>query len=284
MPSYAFIGGVDVSRACLLAACETGAPPSVVVGYDESRSGAAGYVDLEPLCSTVGAPLLRTRDVNDASVIDALRHAAPDIIFVIGWSQLVHVEILGIPRFGCVGIHPTPLPVGRGRAPIPWTILRGCRRTASTMFFLTPGVDDGDIVGQLPFDVDEREDAGTLYAKHRAAHESLIREHLSTLLSGTALRQAQDESKATYWEARQPSDGRIPPQASVEQADRLVRAVTRPFPGAFVTRTDGSRLTIWRARPTEAVLASPGTLVESEDGLVLSCTDGGLLVLEAEAA
>jgi methionyl-tRNA formyltransferase len=279
---YVFIGGVDVSFACLRALCEAGRPPRLALGYDESRAQASGYADLAPLCEEHGVELLRVRDVNADDVRARLEAAEPEVGLVVGWSQLLKRPLLTLPRHGMVGIHPTPLPKGRGRAPIPWTILKGLPRTASTMFFLTEGVDDGDIVGAVPVEVEEREDAGSLYAKHRQAHVELVTTHIDQLLAGSVPRAPQDDASATYWPGRKPEDGRIDPTRPAAEVDRLVRAVTHPFPGAFLER-EGERVILWRTEPAEGPPdAAPGEIVSRDDGDFLSCGDGALRILEAD--
>jgi methionyl-tRNA formyltransferase len=151
-----FVGGVGVSRACLEALCDEGLPPGLVVGYDRSRAAASGFADMEAVAGRLGLPFLAARDVNDAAIVRAMGDLAPAVVWVIGWSQLVRRPILDLPAHGCVGIHPTDLPDGRGRAPIPWTILKGRTATASTMFLLTDGVDDGDVVGKVRMSVAPR--------------------------------------------------------------------------------------------------------------------------------
>ena len=126
--------------------------------------------------------------------------------------------------------------------------------------------------------LDPREDAGTLYAKHRAAHVALVRAHTEAPLAGTASATAQDHLAATYWQRRRPEDGRVDWTAPAETVDRVVRAVTRPFPRAFFER-DGRRVVIWRAEPGPEVGAPPGTVV---DGQLIACGRGSLHVLEAE--
>lgn len=276
--SYVFVGGVDISHACLEALCALGVPPALAVGYDASRASASGYRDLGDLADRHGFELVRTADVNDPVLVERIEGLRPALLYVLGWSQLVRPRLLAVPAHGAVGAHPTKLPEGRGRAPIPWTILKGLRETACTLFRLTEGVDDGPIVGQVPISVDAREDAGTLYAKHRAAHVELVRRHTAALLDGTAPAVEQDHAAATYWERRRPEDGRIDWSAPAVEVDRLVRAVTRPFPGAF---TDGGRV-IWRAEPADGIDAPPGTAFERDGVAHVACGEGALRILEAE--
>lgn len=279
--SYVFIGGVEISYACLEALCELGPAPALAVGYDESHAHASGYRDLGPLAERYGFELARVRDVNDHALVERIEALEPRLIHVIGWSQLVGPRLLAVPAHGCAGIHPTRLPEGRGRAPIPWTILKGLRTTACTMFLLTDGVDDGPIVGQVEVSVDPREDASTLYAKHRDAHIELVRRHTPELLAGTARTPEQDHSAATYWERRTPEDGRIDLTTSAQEVDRLVRAVTRPFPGAFFDHGD-RRVVIWRAERGPDVDAAPGTLLRQDRATFVVCGTGSLRILEAD--
>jgi methionyl-tRNA formyltransferase len=275
---YVFVGGVDISHACLRQLCEQGLPPALAVGYDASRAHASGFRDLGDLAERHGFPLVRTADVNDPALVERIERLRPKLLYVLGWSQLIKPRLLAIPAHGAAGTHPTKLPLGRGRAPIPWTILKDLRETACTLFLLGEGVDDGPIVGQVEFAVDAREDAGTLYEKHRAAHLELLATHTPALLDGSARAVEQDHAAATYWERRRPEDGRIDWTAPAVEVDRLVRAVTHPFPGAFTD--DGA--VIWRAEPANGDGAPPGTVFE-RDGLPhVACGEGSLRVLEAE--
>ena len=272
-----FIGGVEVSLACLTALVEAGLPPALSIGYGDARSDASGLADAGELAARHGFPHVRTDDVNEVSLVERVESLQPSLIYVIGWSQLIKPRLLGAAP-ACVGIHPTRLPEGRGRAPIPWTILEGLSSTASTMFHLTEGVDEGDVVGMVDIEVEPREDAGTLYAKHRDAHVQLVLEHTAALLEGRAPRTPQDHERATYWPRRRPEDGRIDWSRPAAEVDRLVRAVTRPFPGAFTDTPEG-RVTIWRAEPAEDVDAPPGSWL---DDSVVACGSGSLRILEAE--
>ncbi len=275
---YVFVGGVDISHACLAALCELGLAPALAVGYDASRAQASGYRDLGDLAERHGFPLVRAADLNDPQLVDRIEGLRPKLLYVLGWSQLVKPRLLAIPEHGAAGMHPTKLPEGRGRAPIPWTILKGLTETACTLFLLREGVDDGPVVAQVPVVVDPREDAGTLYAKHRAAHIELVREHTRALLDGTARPVEQDHAAATYWERRRPEDGRIDWTAPAIEVDRLVRAVTRPFPGAFTD--DGA--VIWRAEPADGADLRPGTRFERDGVPHVACGEGALRVLKAE--
>ena len=47
-----------------------------------------------------------------------------------------------------LNFHPSLLPKDRGRSVLAWQIEEGYTETALSMFYITKGVDDGDIIAQ----------------------------------------------------------------------------------------------------------------------------------------
>ncbi len=79
--------------------------------------------------------MVKTGHINDPAAIAAIRQHGIDWLFIVGWSQIAGEEALRrLPRRGALGMHPTLLPEGRGRAAIPWAILKGLSRTGVTLF------------------------------------------------------------------------------------------------------------------------------------------------------
>jgi methionyl-tRNA formyltransferase len=238
---------------------------------DDRGVTKSGRVYLDEFCGEHAIPLVKVRNINDPEAVEAIRQARIDWLFIIGWSQIARTDVLAAPRNGVLGMHPTLLPQGRGRAAIPWAIIKGLERTGVTMFKLDQGVDTGEIVDQVVIELSERTDAGELYRAVDAAHVTLMETAFPKLLNGTIQLRKQSEDEASEWPGRTPEDGRIDLAGSVRDAERLVRATTRPYPGAFIVR-DGRKLIVWRA-----------ALAESDgDGELLPFRDGELRLIETE--
>lgn len=274
----AWVSFDTIGRDCLLAAREAGAEIVAVVTLpgpiDPSRSGQCSFDD-------VGAPVVETRDVNAPETVEAVRAAAPDSIFVVGWSQLVRDDFLALGPKGVFGMHPTLLPRHRGRAPIPWAILSGLARTGVTLFEIVDATaDSGPIVGQVEVPVAADETATTLFDKLARAHVELIRECVPLLAAGTAPRREQDARRASAWPKRTPADGIIDWDTRAPYLHDWVRAQTRPYPGAFTYLGD-EKLVVWSARPVPWEGEAPaGTVVAA--GPVVACGEGALLLEEVE--
>jgi methionyl-tRNA formyltransferase len=216
----------------------------VITLRDEIDASKSGRVFVDEFCAEHSVPLLKIKNVNDTDVIDAVHRHALDWLFIIGWSQIAKAPVLSAPRRGVLGMHPTLLPEGRGRAAIPWAIIKGLSKTGVTMFQLDEGVDTGPIVAQYELPLEPDETAATLYPRVQVAHRALIAQIWPALANDKVTVTPQDHSRASEWPGRRPSDGLITPSMTVDEADRLVRATTRPYPGAFWI--DGDRtLRVW---------------------------------------
>lgn len=243
-----FVTCVQLGLHCLEAVDLHGGRFSVIVTLpDDSARAKSGRVDLDDFAARTATPLLKVPNINDSACVEHLRELQLDWLMIIGWSQIARAPVLNVARLGTLGMHPTLLPKGRGRASIPWAILKGLDETGVTLFKLDEGVDSGPIAAQARIPVTPDETAATLYAKVSEAHASLLAEAWSAITDGTLAFRAQDHAAATLWPGRKPEDGLLAPDLPVLDAERLVRAVTRPYPGAFYDDVAG-RLRIWSAR------------------------------------
>ncbi len=245
-------------------------PPSLASRHSD-------FVDLSADAAALGAAMIHAADCNAPDCVAAIAAVGVDLVFVIGWSQLCRAEFVAAAGGRLVGYHPAALPRLRGRAAIPWTILAAEPITAGSLFWIAEGVDSGPIIGQHYFHVAADEDAEGLYALHMAALARLLEAQLPLLAAGTAAAMVQDERFATWAARRTPADGVIDWRRSAADVARLVRAVTRPYPGATTIGASGD-LTLWKARVGDdgwRHLALPGQVIARDaDGFSVMCGDG----------
>ncbi|MDN7124520.1 methionyl-tRNA formyltransferase [Pseudidiomarina sp. 1APP75-32.1] len=265
-----FVTCVQLGLSCMEAIHEAGGKLSFAMTLEDNQAvNKSGRIYLDEFCDRYGIPVLKSRHVNNQNVIDAIKEHELDWLFIIGWSQIASEQVLDAPKRGVLGMHPTLLPIGRGRAAIPWAILKGLNKTGVTLFKLDTGVDTGPIVDQIEIPISSTTDAQDLYQLVEAAHVELMRKTVPALLADELELREQDHSLATEWLGRRPEDGEINLDGSVYDAERLVRAVTRPYPGAYAV-LDGVKYVIWRAE-----------IIDPEDGeFGLRFFDGWLKALE----
>jgi methionyl-tRNA formyltransferase len=274
-----------IGRDCLVAASEAGAEIVGVVTLpgpiDPDRSGQCSF---EEVATRLGATLHETKDVNAEETLAFVAGLEPELIFVVGWSQLVRDPFIALAREGVFGMHPTLLPRHRGRAPIPWAILTGLARTGVTLFEIVDATaDSGAIVGQVVVDIARDETATTLFERLTGAHVELVREWVPQLIARSAPRIPQDPMRASTWHRRTPADGIIDWETRAAYLYDWVRAQTRPYPGAF-TFLGEERVIVWHASAVELSAAAPaGTIVEvGPAGPVVACGEGGLVLEDVQ--
>lgn len=267
----AFTTCVQLGKSCIEEIYKIGGSLDLMITLkDEKAKNKSGRIYLDDISKEHNVPLLKINHINDSEVLDAIEEYEIDWLFIIGWSQIAGEAVLNAPTYGCVGMHPTLLPKGRGRAAIPWAILKGLDKTGVTMFKLDAGVDTGDIIGQGVIPMDETTTATELYEKVDEMHIQLIRDYWDSIVNNTVELKKQDNSIATEWPGRKPADGEIFSEMSMVEAERLVRAVTHPYPGAFYINGN-QKTVIWKAK----VQTEP-----EENGIKLK--DGYLIPVEYE--
>jgi methionyl-tRNA formyltransferase len=284
-PRVVWVSFDVIGLRCLEAASAAGANVVGIVSLPSSPEGSpAGWCGFGEIADRLESHWVETADINSQAAIQQIESLQPDMIFVVGWSQLLRQPIISLAAQGVFGMHPTLLPRHRGRAPIPWAILWGLTKTGVSLFEIAdPSADSGAIVGQVEVPIDPDETATTLYDKLLHAHIALIDRFVPLLLAGTAPRVPQDPRRASSWPKRTPADGIIDWETRADSLYDWVRAQTHPYPGAYTWLND-QRLVIWSARPTGSHTAEPaGTVVaHREEGIVVCCGSDALLLEEVE--
>ncbi len=243
---FAFVTCVQIGLSCMESIYNINGKLDLIISLpDEKAKKKSGRIYIDEFAAKHNIPVLKSNHVNDSEVIEAIKAYEIDWVFIIGWSQIASKEMINSPAIGVIGAHPTLLPVGRGRAAIPWAIIKGLNVTGVSFFKMDEGVDTGLILGQEKVLIEPTETALTLYNKVNTSHESLIEKLFLDLQKNQVKGVVQDESKATYWEGRKPIDGELSLTMSVDEVDRLVRATTKPYPGAFINR-EGKKIVIWK--------------------------------------
>jgi methionyl-tRNA formyltransferase len=265
-PKIAFVGAHVEARAPFRHIVEAGYNLSTLVTLDEeSLAEMSGGVDLGEIARHHDIPVLRVKNVNQPEAVQWIAGHAPDVLLVVGWTQLVQRELLAVPKLASLGFHASLLPKYRGRAPVNWAIIHGETVTGNTMITLEPEADSGDIVAQRTIAITDEDDCGTVYQKVGETEVDMLDEVLPLIERGVLPRTPQDHQAATVMPRRRPEDGLIAWNGATRAVYNWVRALTDPYPGAF-TFLGSSRIWIWRAAMDGSTLPppnghQPGTVV-----------------------
>lgn len=254
------------------------------------RYSVAGYQSFDGIAEDHDLPVYYPETYElDESDQATLRGYDERLLVVNGWQRLVPGAVLESFERGALGVHGSAygLPEGRGRSPLNWSLIEDLDRFLLSVIRLDETADSGDIAGTVKFDISPHDDIRTLYYKTAVATQRILAATLDDILAGTHEFRSQ-AGTPTYYHKREPEDGAINWKNPTHEVYNLVRAVARPYPGAF-TAYEGERVIIWEAMPFSDDFrfeADPGTVVrtfETTGEFVVKTADGTLLVTDWEA-
>lgn len=290
---FAWVGFHAEGLPALHALLGAGAPIGAVLTLTpELRAKRSGGIDYAPLCAEYGIPLHGITGINEPEAFEILGRLAPDVIFVIGWHQIVRPPVMRLARRGLIGAHASYLPHNRGSAPVNWAIIRGERAAGNTLMWLAEGVDEGDVIAQRAFPITPYDTCATLYARVAASNRDMLLEVLPRLMAGERPGQPQGHSTEPVLPRRRPADGTINWNAPAKSVYDFIRALTRPYPGAF-SMLDGKKWCVWDAALVPDTGPIPGTApgdvlgpvvspCASACGQMVACGSGAVILLELE--
>ena len=271
--------GCEGLRALLRAGIEVAA----VFTHRDNPNENIWFESVAEVAAQHGISVFAPDDINHPLWVARIREMAPDALFSFYYRELVKPAILEIPPLGCFNLHGSLLPKYRGRVPINWAIINGESETGVTLHHMTPRPDDGDIVAQRRVPITGDDTARTVFDKCVVAARELLDETLPKIIDGSAPRIAQNPDDATYFGGRKPADGQIDWNKSAREVRNLIRAVTRPYPGAFTFNGD-RKITVWQATDVTREYSQgeenrAGTILSVEP-LVVACGENTALQLD----
>jgi methionyl-tRNA formyltransferase len=225
-------------------------------------------------------PVIQPETFKSSEVVEKLASFQPELIIVAAFGAILPPEVLSLPKFACLNVHPSLLPRHRGPSPVANTILCGDELTGVTIMLMDAGMDTGPILAQEKVGISFTNTTGELSSKLADVGAKLLLETLPKWLGGELGPQPQDESQATYSKLITSKDAEIDWHLSAVELWWRVRAYN-PWPSCY-TCCQGKRLKINKAIPfgglaeggvgeVVALAESPGVGVVTGDGILGLC-------------
>jgi methionyl-tRNA formyltransferase len=230
--------------------------------------------------AAAGIPVYQPQKIRAEESYEYFRDAAPDVVVIIAYGQIIPARLIEIPRLGWINLHGSLLPKYRGAAPIHWAIAKGETRTGLTTMQIDAGLDTGPMLLKHEIEIAPDETAPELYARLAEAGAPLIVETLRGLASGTITPTPQDNSQATLAPPLKKEDGRINWSLPAQTIYNRIRGF-QPWPGAFTTFR-GKQCAIWgKPAPDQSgVTSTPGTIRANGADVDVTCGAETALRLE----
>jgi len=225
------------------------------------RGRAVVFPQVKKLALERQIPVIQPKTFKSSEVVGKLASFQPELIIVAAFGAILPPEVLSLPKFACLNVHPSLLPRHRGPSPVANTILCGDELTGVTIMLMDAGMDTGPILAQEKAGISFMNTTGSLSSTLADVGAKLLLATLPKWLGNELRPQAQDEAQATYSKLITSEDAEIDWRLSAVELWRRVRAYN-PWPICY-TLYQGKRLIIHKSIPI-------GDVAEGEIGEVVA--------------
>jgi len=263
---------------------DSGLELSAVITQPDKPSGREQDIVFSPVKNLAVEKNLEVYQPKSLIKIDGfvlIEKLAPDLIIVADYGKIIPKNILDLPKFGTLNIHPSLLPKHRGPSPLQETILNGDKETGVTVILLDEEMDHGPIVGQEKLEIgNQKYSLAELRQKLAELGGDLATKVLPDYLSGKIKPITQDHNRATYTKIIAKEDGKINWEKSAEEIDCQLRAYGE-WPGSWTEWENNSKkykLKIIEAEILESPRGIPGTIYVQNNNLTVQCGRNSLII------
>ncbi len=282
-----FMGTPVFALSCLEKLIEAGHEVAAVFTQPDKPKNRGKQIQMTPVkeCALkhgieVYQPLSLRKGEDAETSLEVLKKIAPECIVVVAYGQILPESILELPKYGCINVHASLLPMYRGAAPIQRCIQFGEKKTGVTTMYMAKGLDTGDMILKDEMDIPEDMTGSELHDRLAEMGGKLIVRTLEELKSGTAPRIPQ-EGDTCYASMISKEELLIDFTKPAVQVRDFIRAMSAA-PCAY-TMLDGKRLKVYGAKlSAKNYSGQPGEIADP-DSFAVMCGDGALEFTEIQA-
>lgn len=260
----------------------------VVSCYTRAPAQAGRGLELKPspvhrAAERFGIPVFTPSSLKTPDVAEQIASHQADVAVVVAYGMILPQVILDIPELGCLNLHASLLPRGRGAAPIQRAVMAGDAESGVCVMKMEAGLDTGPVGMVERLEISPDMTSGELHDRLAPLGADLMVRALAALGRGGLRFTAQPEEGVTYAAKIANAEAKLNWGRPARQVHDLVRGLA-PFPGAFAEIDLGKgpeRLKVLRTALAGGA-AEPGMLLD-EEGTV-ACAEGAVKLLQVQRA
>jgi methionyl-tRNA formyltransferase len=200
------------------------------------------YSRLEKYCNQMAIYFERISNFSEPTFVEKIKILCPDLLVICHFQKIIQQDLIDVPKFGSINLHPSLLPNYRGMAPQHWPIINGDKETGVTVHFVDKDVDTGDIIMQHKLLIEDSWYVSDLQNSMKPIYSTIIKDAVDIICKGNHKYFIQRNLEGSYYGRLKISDCHISLDISIRDAHNIVRAVSFPYFGARF-----EDLIIWKA-------------------------------------
>jgi methionyl-tRNA formyltransferase len=193
-------------------------------------------------------PFMKITEDEIPKVTELVQKINPDFIFSFYFRFMLPNQVLASAKIAAFNMHGSLLPKYRGRVPINWAVLHGETETGATLHVMEQKPDAGDIVDQEKVAILPDETAFDVFKKVSDVAVLVLKRAIPSIVEGNFPRKKNDLAKGSYFGGRKPEDGQIHLEKPTQEIYNLIRALSPPYPSAYLENVDGNKFYIYRGK------------------------------------
>tara|TARA_B100001250_G_C19816984_1_gene799081 strand:- start:5482 stop:6390 length:909 start_codon:yes stop_codon:yes gene_type:complete len=199
---------------------------SLIITYELLLDKTYGYESVIEKFSDSEIEVLNPNRVN-INLINKIKLISPDIIFSVYYRKILPKSLLGLPKLGCINIHPSLLPSYRGPVPTAWAIQNGETNFGITIHYMDEGIDTGDILVQEKYPINDNETGYELYTKAMKLGAKLLEDNFENIIN-KKLKPIKQNGKSSYY-GKKTGKYNIDWNDSAKNINNKIRVHAKPF-------------------------------------------------------
>lgn len=213
----------------------------------------------------------------DREAVEYLKELNPDFIIVVAFGQILTKEVLDIPKYGCINLHASLLPMYRGAAPLNWVVINGEKATGNTTMLMDVGLDTGDMLLKDEISLDNNITAGEVHDILMNRGGKLLIDTIEGLVSDS-IQRVKQEGETCYAKMLSKEIAKIDWSKSSTQVHNLIRGLN-PWPIAHTIYNEQNMKIYESEALSESSSKECGTIISvNKEGIKVSCGEGVLLI------
>ncbi len=279
-----FMGSPDFAVVSFEHLCRAGHEIIGVVSVPDKPKGRGNKLTPTPTklaANAKGIEVYTPATLRDGAFLNVLEMLQPEVIVVVAYGKILPQYVLDFPKYGCFNVHGSLLPEYRGAAPMQRAIIDGKEKTGVTVQYMAAGIDTGDMLLKKEYTIAPDDNFENVHDALAELGGKAICEVLELAESGKLVREAQDESHASYAEKITKEECKIDFSLDALTLHNKIRGMS-PFPLAFTHMPDGSLLKIVRAQVSKKPCGAhtAGEVISLDGGVItVACGNGALDIL-----
>jgi methionyl-tRNA formyltransferase len=214
MIKFAFFGSSDFSIYVLDALKKQSILPALIITTPDKQKGRGLVLTPTPVkiwAQKNSIPVLDPIKLDDAFIDQCKGFPCTDLSVVASYGKIIPEQIINMPTYNTLNVHPSLLPKYRGASPIQNVMIDDTKNTGVTIIRLDKEMDHGPIVATKNMHFDEWPVYEKIEEKLGTAGGDLLAEIMPDWIAGKIKAVDQDHSQATFTKKITKIDGLLDP-------------------------------------------------------------------------